>query len=150
MSAPSDFADSSDFTEFSDATTTVADLKRLVVRFAEKRDWGRFHTPKNLAASVAIEAAELLERFQWSTPEESFAVKDDPEALNAVAEEIADVASYLFNLCDKLGVDFASAFAAKMCKNAEKYPAERFRGVYGADDPTYKNAQSRLREEKCP
>ncbi len=147
MSAPSDFADSSDFTEFSDATSTVADLKRLVVRFAEERDWERFHTPKNLAASVAIEAAELLERFQWSTPEESFAVKDDPEALNAVAEEIADVASYLFNLCDKLGVDFAAAFAAKMRKNAEKYPAERFRGFYNADDPAYKKAQNQRRED---
>lgn len=140
MNAPSDFFDN---TEFSDETTTVADLKRLVVRFAEERDWRRFHTPKNLAASVAIEAAELLERFQWSTPEESFAVKNDPEALNAVAEEIADVASYLFNLCDKLGVDFASAFAAKMRKNAEKYPAERFRGVYGVDDPAYKNVKTR-------
>ena len=135
--------DVSDFAEFSDATSTVDDLKRLVVRFAEERDWGRFHTPKNLAASVAIEAAELLERFQWLTPEESIAVKDDPEALNAVAEEIADVASYLLNLCDKLGVDFASAFAAKMRKNAEKYPAERFRGFYNADDPAYKNAQAR-------
>jgi NTP pyrophosphatase (non-canonical NTP hydrolase) len=145
MNAPSDFSDN---TEFSDATTTVAELKSLVVRFAEERDWGRFHTPKNLAASVAIEAAELLERFQWSTPEESFAVKDDPEALNAVAEEIADVASYLFNLCDKLGVDFASAFAAKMRKNAEKYPAERFRGFYNADDPAYKNAKSAERDEK--
>lgn len=144
MNAPSDFFDHA---EFSDATTTVADLKRLVVRFAEERDWGRFHTPKNLAASVAIEAAELLERFQWSTPEESFAVKDDPEALNAVAEEIADVASYLLNLCDKLGVDFASAFAAKMRKNAEKYPAERFRGFYNADDPAYQKAQNQQRED---
>lgn len=144
MNAPSDV---SNFAEFSDSTSTVDDLKRLVVRFAEERDWGRFHTPKNLAASVAIEAAELLERFQWSTPEESFAVKDDPEALNAVAEEIADVASYLFNLCDKLGIDFASAFAAKMRKNAEKYPAERFRGFYNADDPAYKNANSERRDD---
>ncbi|MBQ1278330.1 MAG: nucleotide pyrophosphohydrolase, partial [Thermoguttaceae bacterium] len=90
MNAPSDV---SDFAEFSDSTSTVDDLKRLVVRFAEERDWGRFHTPKNLAASVAIEAAELLERFQWLTPEESFAAKDDPAALNAIAEEVADVAS---------------------------------------------------------
>ena len=145
MNAPSD---ASDFIDFSDATTTVADLKRLVVRFAEERDWGRFHTPKNLAASVAIEAAELLERFQWLTPEESVAVKDDPTALNAVVEEIADVASYLLNLCDKLGVDFASAFAAKMRKNAEKYPAERFRGFYNADDPAYKNARAQRRDEQ--
>lgn len=140
-------SDFSDISDFSDETTTVADLKRLVVRFAEERDWGRFHTPKNLAASVAIEAAELLERFQWSTPEESFAVKNDPEALNAVAEEIADVASYLLNLCDKLGIDFAAAFAAKSRKNAEKYPAALFRGVYGVDDPTYKNAKNRRRDE---
>ena len=145
MNAPPNF---SDFAEFSDKTTTVAELKSLVVRFAEERDWGRFHTPKNLAASVAIEAAELLERFQWLTPEESVAVKDDPEALNAVAEEIADVASYLFNLCDKLDLDFASIFAAKMRKNAEKYPAERFRGFYNADDPAYKNANSERRDDK--
>ena len=145
MNAP---ADVSDFAEFSDSATTVDDLKRLVVRFAEERDWGRFHTPKNLAASVAIEAAELLERFQWLTPEESVAVKDDSKALNAVAEEIADVASYLFNLCDKLGLDFASIFAAKMRKNAEKYPAERFRGFYNADDPAYKNANLERRDDK--
>ena len=144
MNAPSDV---SDFAEFSDSTTTVADLKRLVVRFAEERDWGRFHTPKNLAASVAIEAAELLERFQWLTPDESVAAKDDPEALNAIAEEVADVASYLFNLCDKLGIDVASVFAAKMRKNAEKYPAERFRGFYNADDPAYKNANSERRDD---
>lgn len=146
MNAP---ADVSDFPEFSDSATTVDDLKRLVVRFAEERDWGRFHTPKNLASSVAIEAAELLERFQWLTPEESVAVKDDPEALNAVAEEIADVASYLFNLCDKLGLDFASIFATKMRKNAEKYPAERFRGFFNADDPAYKNANLERRDDRA-
>lgn len=129
--------------KFSDERTALAELKRLVADFAAERDWERFHTPKNLAASVAIEAAELLERFQWLTPEESAAVKDDAAQKNAVAEEISDVLSYLLNLADRLEIDVAAAFADKMRKNAEKYPAETFRGVYGADDPRLRVAKKR-------
>lgn len=129
--------------KFSDKRTTLAELKRLVADFAAERDWGRFHTPKNLAASVAIEAAELLERFQWLTPEESAAVKEDAARKNAVAEEISDVLSYLLNLADRLEIDVAAAFADKMRKNGEKYPAEAFRGVYGADDPRLRAAKKR-------
>jgi len=83
----------------SDSVTTIQELKDIVVRFAQERGWERYHTPKNLACSVAVEAAELLERFQWLTPEESFDVKNDPVKKKAVAEEIADVTSYLLNLC---------------------------------------------------
>ncbi|MGN1065075.1 MAG: nucleotide pyrophosphohydrolase, partial [Thermoguttaceae bacterium] len=63
---------------YTDATATVDDLKRLVDRFQEERNWAKYHTPKNLASSVAIEAAELMEHFQWLTPEESYEVKNDP------------------------------------------------------------------------
>ena len=107
---------------FSDSVATIQDLKDVVERFAQERDWERYHTPKNLAGSVAIEAAELLERFQWLTPEESLDLKNDPDQKKAVAEEIADVLSYLLNLCLKLDVDLAKEFVEKFHKNALKYP----------------------------
>jgi len=107
---------------FSDSVTTIQELKDVVAKFAQERGWERYHTPKNLAGSVAIEAAELLERFQWLTPEESIDVKNDPVKKKAVAEEIADVASYLLNLCLKLDVDLAKEFVEKFQKNALKYP----------------------------
>lgn len=106
----------------SDSVATIQDLKDVVERFAQERDWERYHTPKNLAGSVAIEAAELLERFQWLTPEESLDLKNDPVQKKAVAEEIADVLSYLLNLCLKLDVDLAKEFVEKFHKNALKYP----------------------------
>lgn len=107
---------------YADPVTTIEELKQIVVRFADERDWGKFHTPKNLAMSALIEAGELMECFQWLTPEESYQVKDDPEKKQAVAEEICDVVSYLLNLCVKLDVDLASEFVKKSKKNAIKYP----------------------------
>ncbi len=107
---------------YADSITTIEDLKQIVVRFSEERDWGKYHTPKNLASSAAIEAGELMECFQWLTPEESYQVKDDPAKKQAAAEEICDVVSYLLNLCVKLDVDLASEFVKKSKKNALKYP----------------------------
>lgn len=111
----------------SDSTTTIDDLKKLVARFAADRGWERYHTPKNLASSAAIEAAELMEHFQWLTPEESFEVANDPDKKRAIAEEISDVVSYLLNLCNRLDVDLASEFVKKMEKNAVKYPIPKER-----------------------
>ena len=108
--------------QYSDSVTKIDELKKLVVQFAADRSWEKYHTPKNLASSVAIEAAELVECFQWLTPEESYGLKNDPEKKKAVAEEICDVASYLLNLCAKLDVDLASEFVKKLEKNALKYP----------------------------
>ena len=71
--------DMSEQSRYTDATATVDDLKRLVDQFQRERNWAKYHTPKNLASSVAIEAAELMEHFQWLTPEESYEVKNDPE-----------------------------------------------------------------------
>ena len=107
-----------------DETATVAQLKRVVADFAAERNWQKFHTPKNLATSVAIEAAELMEIFQWLTPDESYDVKNDPEKMIMIGDEIADVASYLFELCNALGIDFASEFIRKSKKNAIKYPID--------------------------
>lgn len=112
----------------SDAQTTVQQLRDLVETFVAERDWHPFHTPKNLTMALAIEAAELMEHFQWLTADESRDVSRTPEKLAAVAEELADVACYCLALANELSIDVASAMRDKMVKNAAKYPADRFRG----------------------
>jgi len=103
---------------------TIAKIRK----FRDERDWRQFHDPKSLAASVSIEAAELLELFQWLTPDESrrYAL----EHRERVSEEIADVAIYLIELADVAGIDLASAIEAKLEKNAAKYPVETSRGKW--------------------
>jgi NTP pyrophosphatase (non-canonical NTP hydrolase) len=101
---------------------TIARIRK----FRDDRDWKQFHNPKDLAVSICIEAAELLELFQWKTGEESarFAV-DNRER---VSEEIADVVIYLVELADITGIDLAKAIDAKLEKNAKKYPVDKSRG----------------------
>jgi NTP pyrophosphatase (non-canonical NTP hydrolase) len=118
-----------------DETTTLAELRKLVRQFVDERDWGQFHTPKNLSMSLAIEAAELMEHFQWITPEESRAVAHDPAARAAAGEELADVVCYALALANELGLDVASTVRDKMVKNAQKYPAAEYRGRYGPECP---------------
>lgn len=116
------------FPPVTDPTTTVAQLRRQVEDFVAQRDWHQFHTPKNLAMSLAIEAAEVMEHFQWLTPEESRAVGQDPARLAQVADELADVLCYALALCNELNLDLSSAITAKLAKNALKYPVEQYRG----------------------
>jgi NTP pyrophosphatase (non-canonical NTP hydrolase) len=97
-------------------------------RFAEARDWNRFHSPKNMAMALIVEAAELLEHFQWRTEEESWRLSTHPEDYHAVREEIADVQIYLLRLADLLGIDLERAVLEKMDKNAEKYPVDLAKG----------------------
>jgi dCTP diphosphatase len=113
-----------------DAITTVAELRQLVADFVAERDWSQFHSPKNVSMALAIEAAELMEHFQWLTTEDSRKLSDDPEKLAEVADELADVVGYSFALANELGIDLATAIRAKMIKNAQKYPAQEFRGRY--------------------
>jgi dCTP diphosphatase len=113
---------------FADATTTVAELRAAMARFVEEREWTRFHRPKHLAMSVAIEAAELMEHFQWTDAGASPAEQGDQSARVAVGEEMADVLAYLVSLANALEIDLAAAFERKMARNREKYPAEEFRG----------------------
>lgn len=117
-----------------DDQTTVSQLRELVREFVDERDWRQFHSPKNLAMSLAIEAAELMEHFQWLTPEESRAVATQPDKLQAVGEELADVLCYALALANELGLDVAAALGDKMVKNAQKYPAAEYRGRYLADE----------------
>jgi dCTP diphosphatase len=114
----------------SDSTTTLAELRDLVRRFVAERDWEQFHAPKNLSMSLAIEAAELMEHFQWIDVAESRLAGDDPVKLATIRDEIADVLCYTLALANELKLDLSDAVRDKMVKNAAKYPADRSRGRY--------------------
>jgi NTP pyrophosphatase (non-canonical NTP hydrolase) len=103
-------------------------IQQSLREFAEARDWNRFHSPKNIATALAVEAAELLENFQWLTEDESRRLAERPEDYRAVREEIADVQIYLLRLADLLGVDLEIAVRDKMDQNAAKYPVELAKG----------------------
>lgn len=113
-----------------DQTTTIEQLKQAMVKFRDQRDWRQFHTPKNLAMGVAIEAAELMEHFQWITVDKSEEVVHDPQQRRQIGEELADVMSYLLCLASVMDLDVAQTFLAKLERNAEKYPVEKCRGKY--------------------
>lgn len=114
----------------SDSTTTVSELVAAVAAFRDERDWAQFHAPKNLGMAIAIEAAELMEHFQWIDVEASRALLEEPAARAAVAEELADVLMYCFSLASIAGYDVSTIVRQKMAANALKYPAERYRGRF--------------------
>lgn len=103
-----------------------AELTEALRSFAAERDWEQFHTPKNLAAALAVEAGEVLEHFQWLTPEQSLALTAEQRA--GVALELADVLLYLLRLADRSGIDLERAAWDKLALNAKKYPADKARG----------------------
>ncbi len=104
----------------------MSDIKGIIdkiKKFRDDRDWMQFHDPKNMAVSITIEAAELLEHFQWKTKDEVQAyIKDNKEE---ISDEIADIAMYLFELADNLGLDLIEAMGKKLKKNEAKYPIEK-------------------------
>ena len=110
----------------SDNQTTLQDLKEKMADFVRERDWEQFHTPKNLSMSIAIEAGELMEHFQWLTVEQSKNLS--PSALQDIGEELADIVIYALSLANTLGLDMADTVLAKMEKNIRKYPSEQVRG----------------------
>ena len=106
-----------------DETTPVAALKDGIRQFAEARGWGPYHTPKNLVMALASEVGELCDIFRWLTADESVRAAENSARREAVADELADVANILFLLSVHTGIDLSDAVAAKMAKNAVKYPA---------------------------
>lgn len=100
----------------------LSELQQTLRTFAAERNWEEFHTPKNLSMALMVEAAELMELFQWQTPQESRATRLNPTLQIRVGEELADVALYLLQLADQTGVDLDLAIADKLVKNARKYP----------------------------
>ena len=103
-----------------DAETPLAELRAHMANFVAERDWQRFHRPKNLASSIAIEAAELMEHFQWEDPDPADMSLEQREA---AGEELADVFAYVLSLANALELDLAATYAKKMVKNQAKYPA---------------------------
>ena len=117
-----------------DTTTTLSELREAMARFVRERDWEQFHSPKNLVMGLSVEAAELMEHFLWIDNDASRGAADDAARRGAVADEMADVACYLLALSNSLGIDLSEAVFAKLVKNAIKYPAEKCRGRYRADE----------------
>jgi len=109
----------------------MSDIKELIKKikkFRDERDWMKFHNPKDMALSVVLEAAELLEHFQWKSPKE---IKEYTKThKDHIEEEIADVAVYLFELADNLGIDIIEAANKKLEKNAKKYPIDKAKGKH--------------------
>lgn len=109
-----------------DQTSTVAELRAAALAFRDARDWAPFHTPKDLALALGIEAGELGERFLWRTEAQIAAF--GPAEREGIGEEMADVLIYLLYLSDALGIDLSAACADKLQKNERKYPVEKARG----------------------
>ena len=105
---------------------SLEQIKTRLREFASERDWDQFHSPKNLSMALIVEAAELVEHFQWLTEDQSQTLP--PEKLAEVEQEIADIQIYLIRLADKLGVDMEKAVNAKIKLNEKKYPADKVRG----------------------
>ena len=106
----------------------IKGIQRELRQFALERDWEQFHSPKNLAIALAVEAAELLERFQWLTEDQSARLAELEGDYAAVVEEMADVMIYLLRLADRLDIDLEAAVPDKIRKNAAKYPVDLARG----------------------
>jgi NTP pyrophosphatase (non-canonical NTP hydrolase) len=117
-----------------DATTTLSELKALVARFVRQRDWEQFHTPKNLSVGIAVEAAELMEVFQWHDAAASVALLRTARARRAAAEELADVLIYCLAFANRADIDVARAVRSKLARNRRKYPAHRFRGRFSDEE----------------
>jgi NTP pyrophosphatase (non-canonical NTP hydrolase) len=113
-----------------DTQTTVGVLRQAVANFVNDRDWQPFHSPKNLSMSIAIEAAELMERFQWLTTEEAQDAVQESDEKAAVADELADILIYCLSLCNALDLDVSSAVLGKLETNEHRYPVDEFRGRF--------------------
>ncbi|MFF7551853.1 nucleotide pyrophosphohydrolase [Streptomyces olivaceus] len=121
-----------------DHSRDLVTLQRRLAEFAAARNWQPYHTPKNLAAALSVEAGELVEIFQWLTPEQSARIMDDPGSAHRVRDEVADVLAYLLQFCQVLGVDPLAALEAKIERNESRFPVpDRPQGpAVGADRRT--------------
>jgi NTP pyrophosphatase (non-canonical NTP hydrolase) len=113
-----------------DESTRVAELRQVIADFIAERDWHSYHDAKNLSMSIAIEAAELMERFQWVRSDELPALLASDAERAKIVDEVADIACYLLSFVNALDIDLSAAVRAKVAKNAVKYPVERFHGRY--------------------
>jgi dCTP diphosphatase len=115
---------------FNDKSTKIYQLRQLAQDFVDEREWGKYHNPKDLSISIAIEAAELMEHFQWGGQGDVVKIMEDAEKFKSIKEELADVMILCLNLANNLDIDVSQAIAEKIEKNKDKYPAELVRGNY--------------------
>ena len=113
-----------------DKKLTLKDLKSKVENFVNERDWEQFHEPKNLAMSISIEAAELMEIFQWSSNDESSKIMDTKDLRIHAMDEVADILVYTIAFCNRNNIDISEAILSKLKKNKIKYPKDKFKGKY--------------------
>jgi NTP pyrophosphatase (non-canonical NTP hydrolase) len=106
----------------------IRELQKKVIEFRDARDWAQYHNPKDLAISISLEAAELLEIFQWKNPQEVEVIKRDPESRKRVKEELGDILIYALNMCHSFGFDPSEAILEKLGINEKKYPVEKAKG----------------------
>ena len=112
--------------------TTIGELSSLVADFISRRDWNKYHTPKNLAMSISIEAAEIMELFQWVTNEEaSENVQNDPSVKIALEDELADVMIYCLSMANNCDIDIAHSIRRKLTENEIRFPVEIVTGKLG-------------------
>ena len=104
----------------------IPKLLQKIIEFRDERDWGQFHSPKNLAMALMVETGELAEHFQWLTQEQSRNLPDEKKMI--IKDEIGDVLIYLINLADRLGIDPMQAASDKLEKNKQKYPVQKVKG----------------------
>jgi len=116
----------------SDRETSIEQLKAQVQKFVAEREWQKYHKPKNLAMSIAIEASELMELFQWADENESDTITQ--EKLLRLEDELADIMVYCLSMANTVDIDISQAITSKMAKNEHKYPVEQFKGVYKKPD----------------
>ena len=114
----------------SDKATIIEELKTLIESFIDERDWKQFHSPKNLSMSISIEAAELMELFQWLSLDEAKEVMKEGELREHAIDEIADVMIYALAFCQRNNIDVSYAIKQKIEKNMKKYPVEKFKGHF--------------------
>lgn len=127
-----------------DQTTTIAELRAKVEKFIAERDWEQFHTAKNLSMSIAIEAAELMELFQWQECPDF--TKLNKKQQKQIRDELADVFVYVMDFCNLFGIDLSSAVREKMNDNVKKYPAKEVRGK--SHKYTFYKQRKRTREQR--
>ncbi len=111
-----------------DRDATIEKLKRSVAHFRDAREWKPYHNPKDLAVGISIEANELLELFQWKSPDEARALMRDPKKAELIREELADIVIYCLSASDEMGIDLSDAVKDKLAKNEAKYPVEKAKG----------------------
>lgn len=116
--------------ELSDTTATIALLKKRIQKFVEDREWGKYHNSKDLAISIAVEASELLELFQWVREKDIEALLKDASKFTMLEDELADIIILCLNLANVTGIDVSTAVINKLEKNEAKYPVELVKGKY--------------------